>query len=325
MMVLTRERNYWENAGPAIISAVEKRNYFKNLIKLCSTIPNEKVFYILSLELCRWLDEGESMESFISWISCSPTGTIRDKAIILDQLLPGTTFTYHISTVELGAMLDTVIEEYKDQVHTLGWGLMTFMTKVPLIVNMSTCLYNGYSKGFAFYLSLYFHEMLDSMYKSKSVLDVVYGSYRRQCYSASQHEPPIIKSIPTDQTPTPTVHKHVTSRRAVKSARLTPGVTPDEVRKILTDAGLGRHYIKSGEWAAAFRALFVTHVLIGTAPEVMRWAIDQQYVEDSAKETIKKAWSGEWNEAGQFYNASQQTVFRTVLAAATSLLTTNRL
>ena len=113
--------------------------------------------------------------------------------------------------------------------------------------------------------------------------------------------------------------------RELKTAKLLLGIKQDSVNDLLRDGGVGEKYTKPGEWAAAFRALYVAGALKGTAPEVTRWAVKQGYIEESALETVKKAWSGEWNEAEQFPNADQSTVFRTIHLAAINLLNMNKL
>ena len=85
--------------------------------------------------------------------------------------------------------------------------------------------------------------------------------------------------------------------RELKTAKLLLGIKQDSVNDLLRDGGVGEKYTKPGEWAAAFRALYVAGALKGTAPEVTRWAVKQGYIEESALETVKKAWSGEWNVA----------------------------
>ena len=114
------------------------------------------------------------------------------------------------------------------------------------------------------------------------------------------------------------------SQRAKNEARLHH-LSASEVRQLLTGLGMGRLYNKPGEWAAAFRGLYVAGVLEGNAPAVTRWANEQGYTELGIKETIKKTWSGEWNEAGQFGNPEQSSVFSKTIDAANKLLVLNKL
>ena len=125
-------------------------------------------------------------------------------------------------------------------------------------------------------------------------------------------------TIPSDAVATAST-KRMNSRE-LKIAKISSGVELHEIRELLSEAGLGRIYTKPGEWTAALRALYVAGILKGTAPEVTRWAVEQGYFDLSTKETIKKAWSGECNEAEQFSNTDQRTVFRTTLTAANKLL-----
>ncbi|WP_426060627.1 hypothetical protein [Hymenobacter sp. B1770] len=113
--------------------------------------------------------------------------------------------------------------------------------------------------------------------------------------------------------------------REPRIAKLATGIRPEEIRALLKVAGVGAIYTKPGEWAAALRALFRAQILEGNAPEVNRWAIEQGYLKDSKRETIQKAWSGDWNEAVQYTNNDQKSVFRIATKLADNLLITNGL
>lgn len=181
-MNLNQNRNYWSTAGPAVALAVERKHYFKELIGLCASIPRDEVFYILSMELCRWLDKDESVETFVEWVSCSATGTTAEKALILDKLSPGSKLFFYSGMVELGAMLDTVCEKYAGQEQTPFGRLTRWLLELEGIVHLSTCLYNKYPKGFAFYLAVYSYDNLATICKTRSALNFFYEVYKGSCY-----------------------------------------------------------------------------------------------------------------------------------------------
>ena len=125
-------------------------------------------------------------------------------------------------------------------------------------------------------------------------------------------------------------HKSKTTRHSFSTetddknrlADLRSGVTVDEVREILSS--VDKLYTKSGEVAAAFRALHTAGVLVGNAPEVLRWAIKQGYAKEQMLETFKKSWTKDVTEANQLTDDNQKTVFRNVLAGAEYLLKIKR-
>lgn len=142
---------------------------------------------------------------------------------------------------------------------------------------------------------------------------------RRQIEARQQQLRLEATARPAVVSPAPTRQKTTRERRL---ATLAQGNEPEEVRKMLMNLGMRSTYDKPGEWAAAFRALWVAELLTGNAPAVHRWAIEHVHVEAQMFETFKKPWHNEWNEASQFTNDAQKTVFRTVLAAAQRLLRT---
>jgi hypothetical protein len=116
--------------------------------------------------------------------------------------------------------------------------------------------------------------------------------------------------------------KPVKSVPRQKIARLSPGITVEQVKSLLTDVGMGDTYTKPGEWAAAFRALVLNQILSGNAPEVLRWAVLQTSVEEDMLGTFKKAWTHELNEANLSSDDIRKAVFRAVQNAARKLLIT---
>lgn len=110
--------------------------------------------------------------------------------------------------------------------------------------------------------------------------------------------------------------------REKRPAKLAQGTEPAEVRRMLNGLGMGSTYDKPGEWAAAFRALWVAGLLTGNAPTVVRWAVQHLDTGKGMVETFKKVWTSEWSEASQFPNDAQKTVFRMVLIAAQRLVDT---
>jgi len=109
--------------------------------------------------------------------------------------------------------------------------------------------------------------------------------------------------------------------REPRAAKLAPGIEVEEVHKMLTNLGMGSTYDQPGEWAAAFRALWVAGLLTGSAPAVVRWAVEHVRLDSKMLETFKKLWQNEWNEADQFKDA-QRVVFRKVSASAQRVLST---
>ena len=114
------------------------------------------------------------------------------------------------------------------------------------------------------------------------------------------------------------------SKRPKREATLH-NLSAPEVQEILTELHLGSKYIKSGEWAAAFRALYMESILRGNAFEVHRWAVKEGYVNEKALSTIKKVWEEENSEARQFANSSQRLIFGEVSKSVKKALITNQL
>jgi hypothetical protein len=109
-----------------------------------------------------------------------------------------------------------------------------------------------------------------------------------------------------------------------KTAKLSPGITAEQVQSLLTSVGMGTTYTKPGEWAVAFRALVLNQILSGNAPEVLRWAVLQTQVEEDMLGTFKKAWTNELNEANLSSVDVRKAVFRAVQAAARKLLISSK-
>ncbi|QDA60005.1 hypothetical protein [Hymenobacter jejuensis] len=78
--------------------------------------------------------------------------------------------------------------------------------------------------------------------------------------------------------------------RQAKAAVLR-NISIDEVREIFKSLNIGSIYNQPGEWAAAFRALTVGDYLVGSPPEIDRWAIASQFSGrslNSIVETLKR-------------------------------------
>ena len=138
--------------------------------------------------------------------------------------------------------------------------------------------------------------------------------------------PPINTAVTAKETAQLNLSKRSRTPRQPKVARLAPGISADEVKTLLTAARLGSDYRAPGEWAAALRALMMEGVLLHDDPApIHRWAVANLSASASLIETIKPMWRDEWNEADQFTNRNQKTVFRMVASAASSLLTNSKL
>ena len=85
---------------------------------------------------------------------------------------------------------------------------------------------------------------------------------------------------------------------------------------------MGSKYIKSGEWAAAFRALSEKGVLKGNANAVTRWGTKEGYVEESINSTLKNA----WREEEDFLKSdSERRVFAAVSNSIDKILINKKL
>jgi hypothetical protein len=173
---------YWDAAGPAIALAVERKYYFKKLIKLCHSLPNDEVLYLLSIEICRWLDKGDSLEDFINWVECSSAGTAEKKAIILNKLLPGTPIRLVHGMVELGALLGKYCENIGEQRDTPDWIFLKWMLSREEIISSSTMLHNGYPKGYVFHCVMHLQDTLGVICENRFNLEIFYSIYKEICY-----------------------------------------------------------------------------------------------------------------------------------------------
>jgi len=182
MNAIENRSNYWASAGPAVALAVERQIYFKKLIKLFSSVPPDDIPYLLSIELCRWLDTGETINTFVKWISASSSNKIETKAQIIDGLKLGSNLAVCSALVELAEMLESICEKYAEREDTPEWRLMHIILENKEVVNLSTCLYNGFSKGGALYLSVYFSDVLELISSKLVALDVFKMSYKNSVY-----------------------------------------------------------------------------------------------------------------------------------------------